>query len=107
MDMSVFTTTQFVLEVVGIVAFALSVIMGMITAVFGGVLRDVVCNEIPRVFSDHRPYALCAFAGGWILVLAHYLGLPQWTGLFLGAVSASTLRVLAMVFDWKIPSWRT
>lgn len=84
-----------------------AVLMGMITAVFGGVLRDVVCNEIPRVFNDHRPYALCAFAGGWILVLTHHLGLPQWTCLFLSAASASALRVLAMVFDWKIPSWRT
>lgn len=84
-----------------------AVMMGMITAVFGGVLRDVVCNEIPRVFNDHRPYALCAFAGGWVLVLTHYLGMPQWTCLFLSAASASALRVLAMVFDWKIPSWRT
>jgi uncharacterized membrane protein YeiH len=84
-----------------------AVMMGMMTAVFGGVLRDVVCNEIPRVFSDHRPYALCAFVGGWVLVLTHYLDLPQWAGLFLGAASASVLRVLAMTFDWKIPSWRT
>jgi uncharacterized membrane protein YeiH len=45
-----------------------AVLMGMVTAVFGGVLRDVVCNEIPQAFSDHRPYALCAFAGGWVLV---------------------------------------
>ena len=40
-----------------------AVLMGVVTAVFGGVLRDVVCNELPRAFSDHRPYALCAFAG--------------------------------------------
>jgi uncharacterized membrane protein YeiH len=37
----------------------------VITGVFGGVLRDVLCNEVPQAFSDHRPYALCAFAGGW------------------------------------------
>ena len=84
-----------------------AVMMGMITAVFGGVLRDVVCNEIPRVFSDHRPYALCAFAGGWVLVLVDYVGLPQWTGLVLGALTATVLRVLAMLLDWKIPAWRT
>ena len=46
----------------------IAVILGMVTAVFGGVLRDIVCNEIPRAFSDHRPYAVCAFAGGWTLV---------------------------------------
>lgn len=84
-----------------------AVMMGMMTAVFGGVCRDVVCNEIPRVFNDHRPYALCAFAGGWVLVLTHSLGLPQWTCLFLSAASASALRVLAISLNWKIPSWRT
>jgi uncharacterized membrane protein YeiH len=40
-----------------------AVLMGVVTATFGGVLRDIVCNEVPRAFSDHRPYALCAFAG--------------------------------------------
>ena len=44
------------------------VLLGMMTAVFGEVLRDVVCNAIPRAFNDHRPYAVCSFAGGWILV---------------------------------------
>ena len=35
-----------------------AIMMGVITAVFGGVLRDIVCNDIPRVFSDHRPLSL-------------------------------------------------
>ena len=30
----------------------------------GGVLRDLACNEIPSLFRDHRPYAVCALAGG-------------------------------------------
>jgi uncharacterized membrane protein YeiH len=85
------------------------VIMGMITAVFGGVLRDIVCNEIPQIFNDHRPYALCAFAGGWVLVIAQLpaLNLPQWAGLLAAALTATVLRLLAIRFDWQIPSWRT
>src|SRR3954467_9565133 len=55
----------------GIVA----VLMGVITATFGGVLRDIVCNEIPASLRDHRPYALCAFLGGWTLILSQQLGL--------------------------------
>jgi uncharacterized membrane protein YeiH len=83
-----------------------AVLMGMITAVFGGVLRDVVCNEIPRAFSDHRPYALCAFLGGWVLVFCLMLGFAQWAALVIGAGVATLMRVLAIWQDWKIPSWR-
>jgi uncharacterized membrane protein YeiH len=83
-----------------------AVILGMVTAVFGGVLRDIVCNEIPRAFSDHRPYALCAFAGGWVLVAAQALDLPAWVALLAGAGTATLLRALALVFDWKLPQWQ-
>jgi uncharacterized membrane protein YeiH len=84
-----------------------SVILGVVTAVFGGVLRDIVCNEIPRAFSDHRPYAICSFAGGWVMVLAHSVGLPQWGALFAAACTASLLRAAALAMDWRLPAWQT
>lgn len=84
----------------------IAVILGMVTAVFGGVLRDVVCNEIPRAFSDHRPYAICAFIGGWVMVLAHHLAWPQWLALLAAAGTATALRVLAVLLDWRLPAWR-
>jgi len=84
-----------------------AVLMGVMTAVFGGVLRDIVCNEIPRAFTDHRPYALCAFVGGWVVVAAQGLGLADWLGLVAAAGVASLLRVLAMLRGWTLPSWRT
>ena len=83
-----------------------AVLMGVVTAVCGGVLRDIVCNEIPRAFSDHRPYALCAFAGAWIVVLAEQLAMPQWLGLTAAAGTATLLRVLAMLLGWRLPAWR-
>lgn len=85
----------------GIVA----VLMGMVTAVFGGVLRDIVCNEIPQVFRDHRPYAVCSFVGGWIVVAADYGQLAGWIGLAAGAVVATILRTLALFFNWRLPEW--
>lgn len=85
----------------GIVA----VLMGVITATFGGVLRDIVCNEIPRALHDHRPYAVCAFAGGWALVGASHLGAPPVMCLAAGAATASLLRGVALLTDARLPGW--
>jgi uncharacterized membrane protein YeiH len=85
----------------GIVA----VLMGVMTAAFGGVLRDIVCNEIPTALRDHRPYAICAFVGGWVLVLAQHAGVAQGPALLLAAATASGLRLLALITGYTLPRW--
>ena len=84
-----------------------AVLMGMVTAVFGGVLRDIVCNEIPSAFADHRPYALCAFAGAWVLVGVQALGMAGGWALLAAAATATGLRVAALLADAKLPRWST
>jgi uncharacterized membrane protein YeiH len=88
----------------GMPAFV-AVLMGMVTAVFGGVLRDIVCNEIPSAFRDHRPYAVCSFFGGWVLVAATALGAAHWTALLAAAATATGLRALALATGFKLPAW--
>lgn len=84
----------------------IAVLMGVITATFGGVLRDIVCNEIPTAFHDHHPYAVCAFAGGWMVVLLQWLGFdPDWV-VALGAATATLLRLAALYFEWRLPTWK-
>jgi uncharacterized membrane protein YeiH len=87
------------------VPYVVAVILGVVTAAFGGVLRDIVCNEIPRAFSDHRPYAICSFAGGWVMVLAHAGGLADWMALTAAALATTALRLLAIARDWRLPAW--
>ena len=82
-----------------------AVLMGMVTAVFGGVLRDIVCNEIPSAFSDHRPYAVCAFLGGWVLVGARAAGVPDEAAVLLAAAVATGTRALALATDYRLPAW--
>jgi uncharacterized membrane protein YeiH len=82
-----------------------AVLMGVVTAVCGGVLRDIVCNEVPSAFRDHRPYAICSFLGGWVLIAAHALQAPVWMGLFAAAATATLLRALALATGFKIPQW--
>lgn len=81
-------------------------LMGVITGVFGGVLRDVLCNEVPQAFSDHRPYALCAFAGGWVDVALRQFEAPDWAPLLACVLVTGGLRVLALWRNWQLPAWR-
>lgn len=82
-----------------------AVLMGVVTAVCGGVLRDMVCNEIPSAFRDHRPYALCAFVGGWVLVIVTLLGGSDEAALVLAAGVAAALRVAVLLGDYSLPAW--
>jgi uncharacterized membrane protein YeiH len=81
-------------------------LMGVITAVFGGVMRDIICNEVPTVFRDHRPYALCSFAGCWAFLGLHLAGAPPLLALAVGAGSAAGLRLLALARGWTLPAGR-
>ena len=82
-----------------------AVLMGVVTAVFGGVLRDIVCNEIPSAFRDRRPYAVCSFLGGWILIGADALGAPALIAMLGAAVAATLLRAVALITGWTLPEW--
>lgn len=81
-----------------------AIMMGVITGTFGGVLRDLVCNEIPDLFLDHRPYALCAAAGGAVYAASQLGGAASWVAIASCAVVTSGLRLLAIRFDWTLPA---
>jgi uncharacterized membrane protein YeiH len=83
-----------------------AVVMGVIAAVFGGVARDIVVNEIPKLFIDHQPYAVLAFIGSWIVVIGDGLHWPDFVSLGLSALFIIALRVGAIVFGWRLPVWK-
>ncbi len=76
--------------------------MGVITGIFGGVLRDIVCNEVPMVFRDGKPYAICAFIGSWVFLGLGKLGFNHDLALWAGAMSIMTLRLVTWKFDLRI-----
>ncbi|MFM2060174.1 MAG: hypothetical protein RLY71_4559 [Pseudomonadota bacterium] len=82
-----------------------AVLMGVVTATFGGVLRDIVCNEIPSLFNDHRPYALCAFAGGWVVVAGAALDAPEWAILISSASITVGLRAWVLATGYRLRGW--
>jgi uncharacterized membrane protein YeiH len=84
-----------------------AVLMGVVTGVFGGVLRDIVCNEIPIVFRDQRPYAVCAFAGGWVYLGLDAVGAAPWVLVLLTLAVTAGSRLLAVHRGWRLPAWRS
>lgn len=73
-------------------------LMGVVTGVFGGILRDVLCNKIPHVFRrGTRLYATCSFTGTWIFILLVSLhvdiSVASWVGTFVVfGIRAAALR---------------
>ncbi len=81
-------------------------LMGVVTAVFGGMIRDILVNEIPWVVSSYQLYAVIAFAGGWLVWALGALGLDPVMAVSIGALVTIALRILAIVFNWRLPAWR-
>ena len=79
-----------------IIAFA-----GVLTAIGGGILRDVFVNEIPIVFVKEL-YVTASFTGIIIFYLLLIL-LDPITAAIVGAISATSVRLLAMKYGWNLP----
>jgi uncharacterized membrane protein YeiH len=82
----------------------IAVMMGVITATFGGVIVDVLCNEVPRIFRRTELHATCAFAGGWAFVGLDALDAPRSLAIGVGAALAFALRMVAVGRGWRLPA---
>lgn len=78
-------------------------LIGVITAVTGGVIRDVFCSEIPSVFLRKRLYVTCSFAGVWAYILLNYFGFSHFVGLAACTLTTLLLRVAALRYDIRLP----
>nr|MBF0682675.1 trimeric intracellular cation channel family protein [Pseudomonas sp.] len=88
--------------------FPIVIISGMITGCAGGVLRDVLCNDIPLLFRSEL-YASVSLLTGLIymgmLYLLPEIGLAQGTAASVAMVAGLALRMLALRFNWQMPKF--
>jgi len=79
-------------------------LMGVVTGVFGGILRDVLCNTIPNIFKrDTELYATCSFIGTWVFILLILLHVNSAIASWIGTFTVFSLRVLAVRFKLTLP----
>lgn len=81
---------------------AIAPLLGTITGVGGGTIRDILLNTIPGVLRVDV-YATAALAGSIVLVLANRLKLSPQTAALAGGAACFVLRMLAVHYHWQLP----
>lgn len=77
------------------------ILMGMVSAVFGGVIRDIICNEIPLIFRKEI-YALACLAGGIVFVVLRYFSLPMDWNILITVLLIITIRLIAVRYQLSL-----
>jgi uncharacterized membrane protein YeiH len=80
-----------------------SVLIGVTTGVFGGVMRDIICNEIPYVFTRTELYATCAFVGALTYLLIVKTSANEIVAVISCISVTFLLRMLAIRYNIRLP----
>ncbi len=82
------------------------VLMGVVTGCMGGLMRDVVCNEVPLVLKQGELYVTAAFAGALVAVIVSALTGQGLASLIACAVATWALRAGSLLLGWRLPVYR-
>lgn len=86
------------------VPVSVAIVMGTITGVAGGMIRDVLCNVIPMILRQEI-YALAAMLGGCLFVTFHWFGLSDNIATICAIVGALNLRLAAIYWQVSLPAF--
>jgi uncharacterized membrane protein YeiH len=85
--------------------FIVAAAMGVVTATFGGILRDILGGESPLILR-RDVYVSAALAGATIFVVLSACGIPREIGLASGFITGAAIRLAALRWDWSLPRYR-
>jgi uncharacterized membrane protein YeiH len=86
-------------------AIPVAVIMGTVTGVAGGMIRDVLCNVIPMILRQEI-YATAAILGGTLYTLLAYYSVPEHIAIVVAILSALMLRLAAIYWRVSLPAFQ-
>ena len=81
----------------------MAALLGMLTGIGGGIMRDVLLREIPTVLRSEI-YALAALAGAAVVVGGNLMQLPPRTMALIGAAMCFGIRMIAIRRSWRLPA---
>ena len=109
--------TLFLFDTIGIAVFTLlgtqkglaydlhpfiAIVMGMVSAVMGGVIRDVLTNQVPLIFKKEI-YASACLLGGAVFLVTHYFQLSESIQFMATIFTVIAIRLLAVKFHLQLP----
>jgi uncharacterized membrane protein YeiH len=75
------------------------IFMGVVTGVTGGMIRDILCGEIPLILR-REIYATASLAGGIVWVILYSRGIPAWMAV--GSAGVTTLAIRLISLHWQL-----
>ncbi len=81
----------------------IATMMGVVTGAAGGIIRDIICNEIPLVMKKGEIYATAAFLGAGSFCLLTYFGVSGPVALWLAMGAAFLARAGGILKGWTLP----
>lgn len=82
--------------------FCGSIMMGVMTATAGGMVRDMLSTHVPLILQK-EVYASACIAGAALLYLLHYSSMPETYASLMAALVVIVLRLLAIRYNWSLP----
>jgi uncharacterized membrane protein YeiH len=79
-----------------------AVLLGMLTGIGGGMVRDILANEVPSVLRGDV-YAVAALAGAAVVVVGRMMQLPSTAVTIAGALLCFGIRFIAIRLNWQLP----
>lgn len=115
-----YTKTLFLFDTIGISVFTiigmqkglaldihpiLAVMMGILTAVFGGIVRDMMCADVPLIFKK-KIYATACLMGGCIYLLLEWLSCPEIFSIIVASLVIFIVRTVSVIKNWSLPKFK-
>jgi uncharacterized membrane protein YeiH len=101
--MGFFASTGAAISVDHGASYFAAALLGMVSAIAGTIMRDIVARDVPMVMGPDDMYAAPAMLGAVVYVLIDSMG-SQWLAVTIGSMVATLLRLAAITFHWQLPT---